>query len=316
MQKEKTLIIPKSNAVSSGMNLNLTPEQIQKLESAAMGQILIDEMKDDYRIGNIDYEKERATFINQCSRNNSRHTKRQYSNALKRLESFAIEINKPILFLKAKEIDDFITSLKNNTALASTTVRTVVDSCSSFFTHISRRYPVIKNPFFGTKMRPRNKNKKTLAIPSKKEIDIIVADISNSDVKAAIIFLSETGLRIGALSKISIHGNRYVCLTKCKEARGQLNKNALACVKKYKLDSENPFKNKKHTVIADTFRRATKRLTSEKKIKAAYSVHDLRHYYAVKLYTKTRDIHLVKDKLNHSSIVITDRYLRALEDSK
>jgi hypothetical protein len=42
------------------------------------------------------------------------------------------------------------------------------------------------------------------------------------------------------------------------------------------------------------------------------SCHDFRHFYAVTEYQKDRDIHRVKDLLHHSSIEITDNYLRSL----
>jgi integrase len=44
-----------------------------------------------------------------------------------------------------------------------------------------------------------------------------------------------------------------------------------------------------------------------------YLCHDLRHYYAKKEYEKTKDIYRVSRLLNHSSLTITEGYLRSLE---
>ena len=84
-------------------------------------------------------------------------------------------------------------------------------------------------------------------------------------------------------------------------------------MKKNKLDIETPFKNKSSEVIRNVFYRSSKRLYVQGKIKAAYSIHDIRHYFAVTLYKKTRDIELIRKALNHSNIAITGLYLRSLE---
>ena len=47
-------------------------------------------------------------------------------------------------------------------------------------------------------------------------------------------------------------------------------------------------------------------------VKAVYSCHSFRHFFAVTEYKKDHDIHRVKELLDHSSIAITDRYLRSL----
>jgi site-specific recombinase XerD len=48
------------------------------------------------------------------------------------------------------------------------------------------------------------------------------------------------------------------------------------------------------------------------KLKAKYSVHDLRHAFAVTLYGQTHDIYQVKQALGHASVSVTEGYLRSL----
>jgi integrase len=55
-----------------------------------------------------------------------------------------------------------------------------------------------------------------------------------------------------------------------------------------------------------------RRLHGEGKIKALYSVHDLRHAFAKALYLKTRDIYKVSRALYHATVDVTARYLRSL----
>lgn len=42
------------------------------------------------------------------------------------------------------------------------------------------------------------------------------------------------------------------------------------------------------------------------------SIHALRHYFASQLMKRTQNIYLVKESLNHSSIAITERYLKSI----
>ena len=47
---------------------------------------------------------------------------------------------------------------------------------------------------------------------------------------------------------------------------------------------------------------------------AQYSVHDLRHAFAVKLNKETKDIYLVEKARGHASVAVTEIYLRSLVD--
>ncbi|MDR0441928.1 MAG: tyrosine-type recombinase/integrase [Treponema sp.] len=58
--------------------------------------------------------------------------------------------------------------------------------------------------------------------------------------------------------------------------------------------------------------RSIARLYKAGKINAAYSCHDLRHYYAITEYKVDRDIHRVSRLLGHASIQVTEHYLKGL----
>ena len=66
----------------------------------------------------------------------------------------------------------------------------------------------MKNPFRGTKTRLPLKNKKRLEVQTKKEIELIIKDISDPPIKLAIIFIMECGVRVGALPNLEIRNNR------------------------------------------------------------------------------------------------------------
>lgn len=290
----------------------ITEEQAILLTKQANYLNILDYMKEEQLIKQIDYETEKENFFKQCSKTKSNHTKRQYKNGLKKLEEYCIMNNKNILFIKAREADDFITEV-NSSELSNLSIRALVSSCSSFFSFLERRYPFIKNPFRGTKTRPPVKNKKRLEVPTKKEIELIIKDICDPLVKTAVIFIQECGVRVGALSKLEIKNNKYYSYSKGKEISWKVTDKAIKELKKNKLDIETPFKNKNSEVIRNVFYRSSKRLYEQGKIKASYSIHDIRHYFAVTLYKKTKDIELIRQALNHSSIAITGIYLRSLE---
>ena len=304
-KKKNELILQNNNNI-------ITEEQAELLIKQANYLNILDYMKEEQLIKQIDYETEKENFFKQCSKTKSNHTKRQYKNGLNKLEEYCRINNKNILFIKAREADDFITEV-NSSELSNLSIRALVSSCSSFFSFLERRYPFIKNPFRGTKTRPPVKNKKRLEVPTKKEIELIIKDISDPLIKMAIIFIMECGVRVGALPKLEIKNNKYYSYSKGKEISWKVTDKAIKELKKNKLDIETPFKNKSSEVIRNIFYRSSKRLYVQGKIKAAYSIHDIRHYFAVTLYKQTRDIELIRKALNHSNIAITGIYLRSLE---
>lgn len=304
-KKKNELILQNNNNI-------ITEEQAELLIKQANYLNILDYMKEEQLIKQIDYETEKENFFKQCSKTKSNHTKRQYKNGLNKLEEYCRINNKNILFIKAREADDFITEV-NSSELSNLSIRALVSSCSSFFSFLERRYPFIKNPFRGTKTRPPVKNKKRLEVPTKKEIELIIKDISDPLIKMAIIFIMECGVRVGALPKLEIKNNKYYSYSKGKEISWKVTDKAIKELKKNNLSFDAPFKNKSSEVIRNVFYRSSKRLYEQGKIKASYSIHDIRHYFAVTLYKKTKDIELIRQALNHSSIAITGIYLRSLE---
>lgn len=303
-KKYKELILQNNNIISQ--------EQAELLYKQANYLNILDYMKEEQLIKHIDYETEKENFFKQCSKTKSNHTIRQYKNGLNKLEEYCCMNNKNILFIKAREADDFITEV-NSSELSNLSVRALVSSCSSFFSFLERRYPFMKNPFRGTKTRPPVKNKKRLEVPTKKEIELIIKDISNPLIKVAIIFIMECGVRVGALPKLEIRNNKYYSYSKGKEISWKVTDKVIKLLKQNNLSFNNPFKNKSSEVIRNIFYRSSKRLYNQGKIKAAYSIHDVRHYFAVTLYKQTKDIELIRQALNHSSIAITGIYLKSLE---
>ena len=86
----------------------------------------------------------------------------------------------------------------------------------------------------------------------------------------------------------------------------------LATLRRLKLPLREPFAGWNAGRIADRFRYTTMKLAAAGTMAAAYSVHDLRHLFATRLYLETRDIYLVSKALKHASVAVTQVYLRKL----
>jgi integrase len=78
------------------------------------------------------------------------------------------------------------------------------------------------------------------------------------------------------------------------------------------LSLRGPFKDKNVWQIQDGVRLLTGRLKAAGQIQAQYSAHDLRHAFAVRVYTATRDVYETKKALGHASVTVTETYLRSL----
>jgi site-specific recombinase XerD len=261
-------------------------------------------------LAGIDYGAEKEMFLNNAGRTDSKHTHRSYRSALSRLEAYAERAHISPLELTPARADDFIYSLKGEAAAAS--VRRDVAACSSFFTWLERRHEGIKNPFRGTKARPAEKTEKALVIPTAPEVKKIIAALPLFEA-AAVSVMAFRGLRIGGLPGLEINGSRFKTRSKGKDISGELPGNALAAIKAANAEEKKrPFAGITEEALARRIEYHIGKLHKAKKIKAAYSCHSFRHFFAVTEWGKDKDIKRIQKLLAHSGIQVTDRYLRSL----
>ncbi len=67
----------------------------------------------------------------------------------------------------------------------------------------------------------------------------------------------------------------------------------------------SPFGDLSPSVIADRVRPLTVKLHKDEKLRDVYSVEDLRHAFAVRLYREMKDINAVKTALAHANVTVT-----------
>ena len=256
----------------------------------------------------VDWQKEKAAFLDNAGRTRSAHTRTAYRAALDRLEAWAERQKTSILELTPAQADDFIYSLRDR---AAASIRLDVSAASSFFTWLERRHAEIKNPFRGTKARPPKKAVRKIVIPTAGEVEAMIRELP-PDLAAAVSVMAYRGLRVGTLLTLSIAVDRFTGHSKGKDISGKLPALALDAIKAASLPHRGPFAGERANTLDKRIARAIEKLRKAGKVQAGYSAHDFRHFFAVQEYRKDHDIHRVKGLLHHTSISVTENYLRSL----
>ena len=302
---------------------DLSPEQLAEIAKLVIVQKYTKEMSRDVELMKFDYDSLKNSFLENIS--TSKNTKLAYQNALCNFEEFIAE-NKigNILDINNSIADDFIYSLRN-ADLSASTVRQYTGAVSSFFSFAERKSDgIIKNSFRGTKARPKaNSNNAgkfyNICInditPNEvsADIDTIISHIENKELKAIILIMKCCWLRVGAFNnKFQIKGNKFTCTTKGSEFSGTLPENCLKSIRNAGLKHTDVFAGWTDTQLKNLFKYHTNNLYKNGCIHYAYSCHDLRHFFAITEYKKDCDIYRVSKALGHSSIAITEKYLKGL----
>ena len=284
-------------------------EGLEKLAKAVVVETLKDDLKARAKLEKIDYQGERQTFL---SRVHSAHTRRAYTMALDRLEAWCKRQDITPLGLTPALADDWIETEKGGGSPATTRLR--VSGCSAFFTWLERRHTEVRNPFRGTRSRPAMKATRVLAVPSEDEVNAILEEAKAKDAAtwSAILIMARLGLRVGALPGMSITADRYTTTSKGKEVRGEIGEELRHAVIRAGLPLRAPFGELSAPAIAERVREITEKMHGEGKLKAAYSAHDLRHAFAVRLYREIHDVYAVRVALGHANVSVTEKYLRSL----
>lgn len=276
--------------------------------------VLFEEVKGKLRqaaqLERIDYQGERARFIARASRTGSQRTRKLYGAALSRLEAWCERQGISPLELMPARADDWIEAEKA-AGRAPATVRLDVSGASAFWTWLERRHNELHNPFRGTRARPMSKASRRLAVPSDAEIRLLEKG-AKPELRAAIVVMSQVGLRVGGLPGLSITGKRWTTTSKGKEQGGRIPSEARQAITSAGLPLRCPFGAVTAESIAKAFEYLAKKHHAAGRLRERYSVHDLRHAFAVRLYEATHDVYRVERALGHATVAVTEIYLRSL----
>lgn len=304
---------------------DLTSAQLEEIAKLVLVQRYTNQMNKEVELSRYDYNELKFIFLQNAGRTNSVNTRLAYENALKQFENYLAErtIENP-LDIDPAIADDFIYSIRNSGKSAST-VRQYVGAISSFFSFAERRSSgIIKNVFRGTKARPQPKTNKSgkfynIYVDEKtittvfNDINTIINYVENKEFKAIILIMLYCGLRVGAFnSEFKIVGNKFSCKTKGKEYIGILPENCLKAVRNARLKHSATFENWNDTKTKNMFKYYSKKLFAEGHIQYPYSCHDIRHLFSIRCYNSDHDIYLLSKLLGHSSLTVTEKYLKGL----
>jgi site-specific recombinase XerD len=267
-------------------------------------------------IAGINYQAEKKTFLTNVSRTGSIHTYKGYRIALDRLEIWTTRKGINPLELTPALADDFLYAMKagelHGKQPAPASIRRDVAAVSSFYTFLHLRHTSIENPFRGTTARPPKEAVKAIAIPNGNEVQTIIAALPPMEA-AAVSVMAYRGLRAGGLPGMKISGTHFVTRSKGKDITGELPPAALEAITAAFLPRGTPFAGLLTNTLEKRIARAIGKLYQAGKVKAAYSCHDFRHFYAVTTYREDHDIYRLCALLDHASIQVTESYLRSLK---
>lgn len=293
-------------AASPSLN-DLSEEQLKEVASWYLKKKLTEEMETLVNASKVDQDKDIVLFLNQYD---SPETRRAYIQAFKKLTAFCSRRQIDFISLNPALADEWILE-ERQSGRAPASVRKDVAAISSFYTFMERRYDFVRNPFRGTNARPKNKSSKKLEVPDKKDFYTVVESLP-APLNIIVKLMGLTGLRAGAFQDLNVYGNILRTYSKRKAVRQTVSPAVIKIFEDANITSSHPFKDWKAYRIENLLKYYTNKLYESGKIKAAYSAHDFRHYFAVTEYTATKDIYRVSKLLNHSSIQVTQTYLRSL----
>jgi len=274
----------------------------------------------------VDWQAEREAFLSDCR---STHTREAYARALEHLGAWLELHNLPAANLTPRLADDFIRDMRAMSGKDADSVRLTVSACSSFFSFLERRFDEIRNPFRGSRARPPSTWTEAV-IPSAAELKALQAEAEPA-LAAALAVAIETGLRVGGLPGLTVREDgtwHTVSKAHRLQAAEPLSAGTLRVIGAAGIDPRRPFDpatfprgpgrlegatkgNPEELLIAwlkTRLARLCGRLVQEGKISAVYSWHDLRHAFAER--NAGKGLVWLRDRLGHSSVSVTERYLR------
>jgi site-specific recombinase XerD len=262
----------------------------------------------------------------------SEHTRRAYKKAINEWFDFLINFKTHPLLATAVHVDTYLKYMKDSKRPANT-IRMKISACSSFHAYMVRLNEEVKNnPFYGADLPAKEYKKadnkeKNSPVMNEKELSTIedrisekidgISGIRSCDIKSlrstrllsqAVHFMSKYGLRSGAIQTIRIEEVRFKYTTKGDKTRSrELREDTIFLLYG---SHDQPFKGFGTSALQQGFKRITAELEADGEIREAFTCHDLRHYFAHKLFSATGDILQVSRALDHRSVNITQIYLQ------
>ena len=289
---------------------DLTVDQLDQIAQAVIQTNLRDDLQRLAALARIDGEAEMKNFLTNASRTGSWATIEIYAYGLSILERWTERKGLPLLPLSPRQADDYIYWLRAE-GKAPATIRILVAAAGAFFSYLERRFEVVRNPFRGTRAKPAHRPVRDLVVPTSEERDLLLTRAAG-DLRAALVFMSAQGFRVGALPTLVITDGRFTGRSKGRDIAGTLSPAVLQSLEVAGLDRHRPFAGYTAERLSDRVLRLSGRLFHQGLVRHPFSAHDLRHFFAVSTYRASPDLYRLKGLLGHSSVATTEKYLRSL----
>jgi len=284
----------------------LTPAQLGAIAQAALLNELRDAVGQKIQSARIDIDAERDAWL-ACYTSSA--TKRAYARGFSVLATWCQFTGHEITSLSPADADAFLMAERAKGG-DNDSIRAVAFACSSFYKFAERRHSFIKNPIRGSMAMPKRST--TIAvIPSPEELAVIHTSATNDPVlAAAITVMNEVGLRIGALPGLTIRPNgSFTTASKGKAVLSFISLSPETTKVLNRLgNGRKPFAQVTVGALRLRFARLVSRLYLHGQVAARYSVHDLRHGFAER--NKSRGLYWLANALGHSSVSVTQAYLK------
>jgi len=244
---------------------------------------------------------------------NSKHTRTDYKIIMNQWVKF-LEGERGIkIFLTAESIDAkewIMNKLKRGYSYNS--IKADKAALSAFYSYLIQSYPFVVNIFKGVKL-PKSGYVKDLHVPTEEEIAVIIDSIEDPKFKVIVKLIARYGYRVGFGEDAYFKDDNTIHF----HSKGKKWDRVISEEEKGIL-LQAGFKvnislNYGGNTVSKRFLRHTENLVKEGRVSYNYGAHSFRHAYAVRRFKETKNIRTVMNELGHSSIVITEKYLRSLD---
>ncbi len=297
---------------------------------------------DDYQKNlKFDINSEIQKWLDTPSKNRkpkSKHTIIAYKSNIQILVHYLETERLAITKLDYSHADEIMTIICNKYS-SQNTQRQCLSSISAFFSYIERKKIVTQNPFKNIPI-PQRIIKHGINPDTGKRVPVIQPDevimflkeaeekitnphhrINKENAKnlyVSILLMQHLGLRAGSIPTVAFYkediNNRW-CY-RCKQKgdtwhTGVLPDDLIDILYSKDLFDETPVTDAcTYLTVMHGVENIAIKLMNKGEILYKFTPHDFRHYFANTLYKNTKDVVLVSRALGHSSIAMTDTYLK------
>jgi site-specific recombinase XerC len=293
-------------------------ESLEGIARFVVFQRLVKKLDFEVSVAGVNCAAEAVQFLENKGRKGSLGTQKTYMRELRKLNDYCRKMKMRLLEFTPRDADNYIIYLIG-CGYSSASIALAVSAVSSFCNFIERRHSDgfgfhFTNPFRGSRVKPKLEASRSTVVPTEKEVQYILKRLPPRQA-AMVAVMSGLGLRSGALATLTLKGNAFTCYSKGKTVTGVMTDDLIAFLR-CRVRLNQLFIGMSVGAIQRSIHYHMGRLYQKGEVRAHYSCHDFRHYFALREYGKDKDIWRVSKLLNHNSLVSTEVYLKGFEGVK